>query len=148
MKSLIVLISLFTSTQLFAEPVNSKTLLNCSEKFSILTITKNSEGMYQIDRSILQNRINGTFIFGMNSTESSGNIYARLTKKTNRSLEFDLGSGKYLNIKLAPGEKPDSTSVKIESNDKESQEELNELLNTDENSLDFYGQDACLIMDT
>ncbi len=143
MKKLILAAILLISP--LAKAADIKPLLECSEKFSSLTIKENN-GSYEIKRSALTNRVKGNpYVYGGVSTESSGIINAKLASATSNKIVFILDNGHFLNVLLVPGAKPEILNVQFESNEKYLVSNLNDILKTSENTLEFYDSEACKI---
>lgn len=141
MKKIIMLIVLLTASLVYAS--ETKTVLECSEKFSSLTI-KQKDNVFEITRSIRTNRVKGSaFINGVVSTESYGTLMAKIVKSEADSLVFKTEKGKYM--KLAITVVDEYLKIELKSNDNDLLNDFKEILKTSENPLEFYDISACKI---
>jgi hypothetical protein len=121
----------------------TKTILECREKFSSLTIKKFVD-FYEINRSIRTNRVKGNlYVNGVVLTESTGVIIAKLLSSNSNSLTFQLDNGHYFKISFIP--KNELLEVQLSSNEDSLINDLNEILKTTESPLEFYRLDACTL---
>ena len=140
MITLLTLILLIISSNAFA--AKAEKILDCHEKFSDFTITKNGdpddvEGTYRFSRFLLTYRAKGNpYLAGTLDTESGGLLYAEKVTKTKEALIFTLKNKKTLTIRFDKSEN-NSIKLKLESNDDFILTEFKGLLNTEENELSF-----------
>ena len=139
-----ILLSLLTLTTAISAS-ETKTILNCHEKFSDLTITKNGD-QFEIERDVLLNRVKGTpYLRGGISSASSGVIYAKSVKASSNKLSFTLEEGLTLDFKIVNDPEKEIQKIEIETNVEYVLDQLNTILGVSENALVFDSLDACSI---
>lgn len=149
MKNSIVLLFGLIITQATFAAKTKEPVLRCIQKFESLSITKNDEyeDYYDLNRTVRTNFTRGYHsASGIVETQSKGHLSAKLVNKTKSSLTFKLENGNSLQFDLVTLNKDDGTiRIQITTNEPGLEDDLNEILKTSENTLEFYNPENCVI---